>query len=215
MKSIIFLLFLPFASLLAQEDFSLRNVAGGHFSFSLRKSGGASIDNPPIDFYYGSPNRILDMQPYLAWKIKRNTLFGLRLGYQSVFTLYEPIDFGIELRNYDRTYSMGVFTRHFLTPEKAFRFFLEPSLGAHLTVNSRREDDDDREAVYHVRQASLKVSPGVTYQLSQHFGLLAKFGQFGLRTGKLVYEFDADVWFREFFADASLAAFALGVEYRW
>jgi hypothetical protein len=219
MKSTIFLLFLPFASLLAQEDFSLRNVAGGQFNLHFSKNNGDPvIDAMPNATYLDNPNRVLDIQPYAAWKVGRNMLLGFRLGIHSEmkrFTNSTPGGFFYTEKHFLTTYTIGAFSRHYLSPEKAFRFFLEPYLGYARNISLEDDSNGDKERQFFTNNYQLKTSPGVSYQLTPHFGFLVKLGQVGIQTGRINHDNGYENWYKDFFANFNLTSFALGVEYRW
>ncbi len=215
--TIIFTFLLSFSSLIAQEDYSLRPVAGGLFSLHFSKEYDSAVEPNLGGSYYFSPERVVDVQPYMAWKVGKNMLLGMRLGFRS--ELDKTIDmYGAteeEVKNIANTYSVGAFSRHFLSPEKAVRFFVEPYLSYARLITKQIDADEDEIDGISTKSYQGILSPGATFQLTPHFNLLMKFGQVGVRTGKVDYGQGTKNWYKEFIADFNLTSFAFGMEYRF
>lgn len=216
-KFITLLLLFSFSHLQAQEP-GLKNVVGGEINILSLKGATENNDQIDISGQQDQQTRILSLQPYMGWKITNHALLGLRLGYQhrhvATPTFTNTGDPTVNKEDHTDL-SVALFSRYYLRPAAKFGLYFEPALAYTYSIGKGVYNGGSITWRMKSQEVTGRVSPGIAYHVTEHLGLLLRFGQVGYSFGKEAYENEADRKYDRFLFNFNLTSFAWGIEYRW
>lgn len=176
-------------------------IPKGRWAFGLTASYGElntqdiQVLNILKDFDFGG--KIYSINPTISYFIRHNQSIGLRFSYSHgvadlnklALDFDEDLNFSIHDVSYmNETYSAGIFYRNYigLGATKRFGVFNEVDL-SFQTGNSHFDrifNEEPKQTVTNIVQASLNFSPGVAVFIQDYVAFNVSFGIFGLKWRK-------------------------------
>jgi hypothetical protein len=214
MRNTIFSFFMLLFGIATAQDAVKRVVLGGTFgmynhSQSYLQDGGER---------WHSTSNTVSIVPYIALQANERWLFGLQGGVNLRHfntTVYDPT-----LRktvNKYSSYSVGALARRSFMAGKPLRFFLEPGIRyAWFNRKQINVPPFGPPPIKEAKELSFYATPGISWSVSQHFRVLAKFGNLRYVTGKFKYdEFNEPESISQFDLQMNAETLTVGAEVRF
>ncbi len=186
MRNTIFYFFMLLCGIATAQESTMRVVLGGNFSMyahsqSYLQDGGEQ---------WHTTSTTVSIIPYIALQANERWLFGLQGGVN--LRHFNTTILGAvpeKIVNKYNSYSVGALARRSFMEGKPLRFFLEPGIRyAWFNRNHINVPPFGPLPIKEAKELSFYATPGISWSVSKHFRVLAKFGNLRYVTGKFKYE---------------------------